>query len=602
MLEQLQTVDAVYKDARPMDTVERIKGILDEYGIKTTVTWSESEVPNCYSLRVNIEGTKVGTNGKGVTKEFALASGYGEFMERLQQGNIWRNKMSFDKGVSAGDAQSTDVPAQELLSRNLKWYEAYAKILFDTTGISMTPGQILEQHIQPDGTVNCAPYYCVNTGRIEYLPLAMVKSVYGSNGGAAGNTMEEAIVQAISEIVERNHEQKIIHGHIPVPTIPEEVLKKCPIAYQVIEFLRDKGYRIVVKDCSLGTKFPVVCVCIIDTATGKYHTHFGAHPNFEVALQRTLTEAFQGRNINTIAQFDGFCYDLEDVLAFRRMITELVVGTSEKTPLFFIREPEEEYRPAEGFAGVRNRDCLKECMEYFRGLGLDVLIRDCSCLGFPTCQVIIPGYSEILLHRISVKYNNYRYQQQSTRALKNPTAVSQADLVALLMHVIESKKNRLHGVETFQNEAGIPARLSNDQSDYLMNAAMAYTHYALGNYVDVVDHVNKMLRTDSCGEKGYLICLKRYLSMVKHKYDAADIRKTLEYFHDGETVRKFYRCLESKGNPLHEYVLRCDGSCTEECPIREACRKRYTDGISALIVEKSAKMDQSALAAVFEGM
>ena len=201
-----------------------------------------------------------------------------------------------------------------------------------------------------------------------------------------------------------------------------------------------------------------------------------------------------------------------------------------------------------------------------------------------------------------MKYNNYRYQQQSTRTLKNPTAVSQLDLVALLMHVVESKKNRLHGMETFQNEAGIPAILSKDQSDYLMNAAMAYTHYALGNYGDVVVHINKMLQTDSCGEKGYLICLKRYLSMVKHQYAPADIRKTLEYFHDGETVRKLYRCMEAKANPLHDYVLRCDGSCTEECPIREACRKRYTDDISALIVEKSSKMDQTALATIFEGL
>lgn len=602
MLEQLQTVDAVYKDARPMDTVERIRGILDECGIKTTVIWSESDVPNCYSLRVNIEGTKVGTNGKGVTKDFALASGYGEFMERLQLGNIWRNKMTFDKGVSSADAQSRDIPAQALLDRNLKWFESYSKELFDISGVTMTPQQILEQHIQKDGTVSCTPFYCVTTGQIEYLPLEMIKPVYGSNGGAAGNTLEEAIVQAISEIVERNHEQKIIHEHIPVPAIPEDVLKKCHVAYQIIQFLQDKGYRIVVKDCSLGTKFPVVCVCIINTATGKYHTHFGAHPNFEIALQRTLTEAFQGRNIDNIAKFDGFCYDLEDVRAFRRMITELVVGTSEKTPLFFIREPQGEYKPAAGFAGVNNKDCLKECMDYFRGLGLDVLVRDCSCLGFPTCQVIIPGYSEIIPYRISTQFNNYRYQQQATRTLKDPVAANQLELVSLLMHAAESKKNRMYGLESFQNEAGLPALLPKELSDHLMDAAMAYTHYALGNHGEVLDHVNRMLRWEECPRNGYLICLKRYLTMVKNHYDAADIRKTLEYFHREEDVRELYACLEEKGNPLKAFVLRCDGLCGENCAIRDYCRKRYTDGISALIVEKSAKMDQTALAAVFDGM
>lgn len=585
-----------------MNTVRKIKAILKENGINTVEKWMISDVPHCYSLRVTIEGTRIGTNGKGVTEEFALASGYGEFMERLQVGNIWRNKMSFDKGVSSSDAQSRDIPARELMDRNQKWYETYSKVFFDATGKTMTPQQILDQYVQKDGTVQCTPFYCVTTGTIEYLPSVALNSIYGSNGGAAGNTMEEAIVQAISEIVERNHQLRIIREHIPVPTIPENVLEKCPIAYKIIGFLREKGYRVVVKDCSLGTKFPVVCVCIINTATGKYHTHFAAHPNFEIALQRTLTEAFQGRNINNIAKYDNFCYNEKESVEFRRLMSELIKGASEKTPQFFIREPAEPYHPTAGFSGANNRDCLKECIAYFRKLGVDVLVRDCSCLGFPTCQIIIPGYSEAVPHRVSIKYDHYRYRQQATRALKNPTAVGLGDLVALLMHVVESKKRHLYGVENFPTEAGLPAMMPQEQGDYLMNATMAYAHYTLGNYADTVDNINKMLQSEWCPEVGYLICLKRYLSMLQNKYVAEDIRKTLELFHNEEDVQKLYEYLSKNGNPLQDCVLHCDGQCTEECPIRSVCRKPYTDGIAALIVEKSAKMDQSNLAAVFDGM
>lgn len=599
MIDELQTVDAVYKDARPMDTVNRIKSILADNGIETTVIWSESNVPNCYSLRVNIEGTLVGTNGKGVTKEFALASGYGEFMERLQLGNIWRNKMSFDKGVSAGDAQSRFILAQELLDRNLNWYEMYSRQLQNATGTAMTPKQILDQHLQPDGTVQCAPYYCATTGTIEHLPLALVKSVYGSNGGAAGNSMAEAVVQAISEIVERNHELQIIHGRIPTPEVPEEILKSCPIAHQIICFLREKGYRVVVKDCSLGSKFPVVCVCIIHTATGKYHTHFGAHPNFEVALQRTLTEAFQGHNLDNVAKYETFCYKEEDVHDYRRLLAELVKGTSEKSPQFFIHQPQEPYTPVSGFAGGNNEACLKECIDYFRQQGYDVLVRDCSCLGFPTCQVIIPGYSEMIPHRISTKYNAYRYRQQATRALKNPTAVGMADLLALQMHVMESCKNRLNGLDNFQNEAGIPGLFPPEEGSYLMNAALGYMAWSLGNMGDAIGYINSMLRRKDCPEAGYLICLKRYLTMVLHKYPAEEIRQTLSYFHEAAAVEKLYSCLESKTNPFHHLVLRCDGACTDACPIRERCRKKITDQISALIVDRSSRIDQAALANVF---
>lgn len=602
MIEELKTVDAVYKDARPMDTVNKIKSILADSGIETTVIWSESNVPNCYSLRVNIEGTLVGTNGKGVTKEFALASGYGEFMERLQLGNIWRNKMSFDKGVSAGDAQSQYVPAQELLQRNPKWYEIYSQQLLTATGTTMTPKQILDQHLEPNGTIQCAPYYCATTGTIEHLPLALVKSVYGSNGGAAGNSMAEAVVQAISEIVERNHELQIIHNRIPTPEVPEEILESCPIAYKIICFLREKGYRVVVKDCSLGTKFPVVCVCLIHTPTGKYHTHFGAHPNFEVALQRTLTEAFQGHNLENVAKYETFCYKEEDVHDYRRLLAELVKGTSEKSPQFFTQQPDGPYTKVSGFAGGNNEDCLKECIDYFRQLGYDVLVRDCSCLGFPTCQVIIPGYSEMIPHRISTKNNAYRYRQQATRALKNPAAVGMADLIALQMHVMESGKNRLNGLDNFQNEAGIPGLMSMEEGAYLMNAALAYMAFGLGNMGDAIGYISNMLRRKDTPDAGYLICLKRYLTMVLHKYPAEEIRQTLGYFHQTETVEKLYACLNSKTNPLHHLVLRCDGACTDACPIRNLCRKTKTDEISALIVERSSRINQADLATVFANM
>lgn len=595
MIDVLTTTDAEYKDAHPMDTVNRIKDILRLHNIETVEEWNDSYVPNCYSLRVNIVGTKIGTNGKGVTKEFALASGYGEFMERLQLGNIWRNKMSFDKGVSSADAQSEYVQADDLLARNSKWYERFAQSLHNLTGITMTPKQIMERYVEKDGSVLSIPYYCPTTGQMEHLPLDLVKSVYGSNGGAAGNTIEEAIVQAISEIVERNHELRVIYGNIPVPEIPEDVLRTCTIAYKTILFLRESGYRVTVKDCSLGTKFPVVCVTIINTATGKYHTHFGAHPNFEIALQRTLTESFQGRNMQTVTKFENFCYTSNETYDFRHYLGELIKGTSEKMPQFFIRKPDAPYTPTAGFSGSNNRQCLQECLDFFREQGYDVLIRDCSCLGFPTCQVIIPGYSEIVAHRFSPKYNNYRYRSRATRALRNPTAVGVEDLLGLIMHVMESSKYRFYGMEGFANEAGLYANLPADVSTYLMNAAMGYAYYALGKYKETINCVGKMLSVKEPRDAGYLICLKRYLTMLINGYSPEDIKQTLLYFHTEQTVAQLYDCLNKKENPLHQQVLRCDMQCTPDCVLYNACKKTHTDRIAKMIVEKSKQMDQSTL-------
>lgn len=602
MDELLVTTDAEYKDARPIDTVKRIKEILKSYDVETEEEWAQSDVPNCYSLRVNIAGTKIGTNGKGVTREFALASGYGEFMERLQMGNIWRNKMSFDKGISAADAQSEPVGKEELLERNRKWYELFSKSLLDNTGIRLEPKELLNQFPDQDGVMDGIPYYCVTTDTIEHLPLALVNCVYGSNGGAAGNTMEEAIVQAISEIVERNHELRVIRDEIPVPEIPEQILQACPIAYKTIQYLRNNGFRVLVKDCSLGSKFPVVCVCIVEKATGKYHTHFGAHPNFEIALQRTLTETFQGRTLQTVGRMEDFCYTDEDIRSFRRFITEFVLGCAEKKPQFFTRKSTAPYQPCPGFSGTNNRECLAECIDYFRQIGFDVLVRDSSCMGFPACQVIIPGYSEIIPHRFSAKFHNYRYRTGATRAFRNPTTASTQDLICLMMHKLESEKNRVYGMEGFLAEAGISAVISKEMSVYLKNAALGYTYYALGKQREAVACISKMMNVCRQEDLGYLICLKRYFSMQHSGFTPENVRKTLEYFHTEEIVGKLYGFLDQGINPFRDLVLRCDMNCGPHCCLFDCCKKSKTDKIAMMIYRESKKINQAALADLFKSL
>lgn len=595
MIDTITAAEAGYKDARPTDTVEKIKAILGRYGIETEECWSNSDVPHCYSLRINIVGTSIGANGKGINKEFALASGYGELIERFQQGLIWRNKVQIDGNVSSSDAQSVPVCAEALLQRNLRWYEAYARKLQQLTGISLTEKQIMAQYADRDGNVQATPFYCVNTATTEYLPAELIKAVYGTNGGAAGNTIEEAIVQAISEIVERSHKLRVIFEEIAVPEIPEEVLQSCPVAYEIIGFLRSSGYRVVIKDCSLGTKFPVVCVCLVNCKTGKYHTHFGAHPNFEIALQRTLTETFQGRNIKHITRHEDFYYTADNTFELRYLMTELVKGTSEKPPRFFFRQSEQPYSPSVGFSGGNNRECLKECFDFFREQGYDILVRDCSCLGFPTCQVIIPGYSEALPHRLSPKYNDMRYHNYAKKALQNPVCAGPEDLLGLMMHIVERNKHNIAGMDGFLAESGIPAVLPREEEAYLMNVSLAHVSYSLRKYKDAITYINQILYSESPEEEEYLICVKRYLSLQVNGYKPEEIEKTLMFLHNPETVHRLYSHLNSKQNPLNELVLRCDMQCQPHCRLYGRCKKKHTDELVQLIIDKSKEVDQSKL-------
>ena len=75
-----------YKEVTPEETVKKLKNLLNKLGIEVEEKWSNESSVGTYSLRVTVKGTDIGQNGKGMTKEFAMASSYAEFFERFQNG------------------------------------------------------------------------------------------------------------------------------------------------------------------------------------------------------------------------------------------------------------------------------------------------------------------------------------------------------------------------------------------------------------------------------------------------------------------------------------------------------------------------------------
>lgn len=84
------------KDAMPVETIQRIRSILSDMGIIVTEKWFES-VNGIYSVLLQSIATRLTSNGKGTSQQYALASGYGEFMERLQNGALYMYKMTLSE-------------------------------------------------------------------------------------------------------------------------------------------------------------------------------------------------------------------------------------------------------------------------------------------------------------------------------------------------------------------------------------------------------------------------------------------------------------------------------------------------------------------------
>ena len=587
------TLDAVFKDDSPENTVKKIKNMLRSYGIETVEKWNESGVPNCYSLRVSVFGTAFGVNGKGVTEEFALASGYGELMERLQLGRVFSADQQKENTYEALRADDIRRPMEQLLTKNRKWYAAYANLLREQTGVDLSEEELLAQFCSEEGDVKSVPLYCVNSDTVEHLPSELLDIVYSTNGCAAGNSMEEAVVQAISEIVERNFSARILAEDIPVPDISEEVLKECAIAYSIITFLRENGFKVSVKDCSLGTKFPVVCVCLIDQKTGKYHTHFGAYPHFEIALQRTLTETFQGRNINEVAKFDNFFHMKKGDLDVSNLLSQLVRGTSERKPEFFMASSAV-YQKSSGFEGKNNRELLKECIRFFDDLGYDVLIRDYSCLGFPTYQVVIPGFSETFTYRLNVKKKLIQDAYLGKKILRDPSNASIEEIMGFMMNLAQMAKKKV-SQPRFSKQTNLPMNITKQEEQYLMNATMANLYYTLGRHADTVRFIDKMLETGINKDAEKLICIKRYLMLGIDGYNPSNIRTILEQFHQQQTVQQLFEAVSAGNNLMDPFVAHCDLRCQTSCNLYGICMKKRTEELVFLINDKQRQMDHSVV-------
>lgn len=585
--------DTACKDAHPQDTVRRIKSILRQQNIVTEEQWNTSGVPYCHSVRIRIAGTPFGANGKGVSRELALASGYGELMERLQMGYLV--KTAGQKAAVQTDSAVEDplMSMGSLLSSGD--FPKYADLAQQATGSPITVDALLQQYADPQGNIPVTAFYSISRGKQVFLPSALRRSIYTTSGCAAGNTMEEAMVQAISEIVERHYKSRILTEHIPLPDIGEDTLQSCPIAWEIICFLRKKGFLVRVKDCSLGTKFPAVCVCLIDRRTGKYHTHFGAFPIFEIALQRTLTESFQGRTLENIGRYTNFCPNSR---ALPVLMSELVQGTAEKPAEFFLNTAGS-HTPTAGFSGSDNRTLLKECLAFFAEQGLDVWVRDCSCLGFPTCQIIVPGYSEIFPHRLSPRHSDTRYAPMAQKVLRNPATARLDECMGLLLHMGQSQASGL-GNRTFTADANLAAELLAQEDGFLLYTTLAHVHYTLGKTADAGNAIDHAIPLGKAQDAQYLLCLKRYLDLRQEGRSPEEIKTLLQYFHHSDTVSQLYTLLEAKQNPLNPVVLRCDETCPPDCRLAGLCSQKRAVALANYIHSQSLRLDQSQLSRLLD--
>lgn len=406
-----------YKETTPDKTVKRIKGILKKHKIEVEENWKKKSSVNTYSLRLCIKGTNIGQNGKGMTKDFALASAYAEFLERYQNGILVFRQEKPTKElpfVYSGDERKLTI--EDLIKQKDSFMK---KIYEDNKEECKDKKELLKKIFGNDNEIISLPHYSVKEKRVVYIPHVVSCHLCGSNGMCAGNSVEEALIEGISEILERYVSMQIIYKRVALPEIPETYIKRFPKVYDMFERLRkNKNYECKLLDCSFGGKYPVAGLIVIQKNTGKFGFKLGAHPDYGIAMERCFTEAAQGMDIFEYSQSCIFDFDEENVDKDEN-IREFI-DTNVATIPYKVFSLDKTYRFTEmpDVANLANKQILKRLINLIIKDGYDILVRDVSTLEFPSFRIIIPGMTEMTHSKMAGRFLEFEELEKLLKDLK----------------------------------------------------------------------------------------------------------------------------------------------------------------------------------------
>jgi ribosomal protein S12 methylthiotransferase accessory factor len=385
------------KDAALEDTISRLRKLLLDWGFDVEEASWLNPVPNVWSVHIRDRYCPyLFTNGKGVTKEAALASALGEFFERLNCNYFFAD---FYLGEKIANSDFVHYP-------NEKWFKfTEDKMPQGLMNESLWDFYDSERELNPSKLVDtnsgntergiCAlPYERVSDGKTYYIPMNIVGNLYVSNGMSAGNTKTEARVQALSEVFERSIKNKILSEGISLPNIPQEVLNRYPKVVEAIAELEANGYPIICKDASLGGNYPVINVTLLNPNEGTAFASFGAHPKFQVALERTLTELLQGRRLDQLNVFSPPSFELVDVSDHLNIEAHFIDSNGLIHWNFFKETPDFQFSDW-NFGGGTTQSEYDAMIDIFHKMEKDVYVMDFEHLNVYGCRIHVPGMSEI---------------------------------------------------------------------------------------------------------------------------------------------------------------------------------------------------------------
>jgi len=420
------------KDASLESTIATMQQKLAERGFFLNESSLLNPVEGIWSTHVkDRDCPMLFANGKGATELAARASAFGEFFERLGTHYFWTH---FYLGKKRSEAKFVHYPQE-------RWFPH---------GDGSWPSELLNPELHsfynPDGVIDssvlvdlnsgnvergiCAlPYTRLRDGEITWMPVNIIGNLYVSNGMSAGNTMMEARTQALSEIYERHIKYRIISEGLCLPDVPEAVIARYPKIASGIKGLREAGFGILVKDASLGGEYPVMNVTLLHPKDQGCFASFGAHPRFEIALERALTELLQGRALDALENFAEPGFDMDEINSVSNLEIHFVDSSGVISWNFLSNTPDFTFVDW-NFSSTTEEDYHWLCQRLEKD-GCDAYVADFPEQGAYACRILVPGISEIYPVE-DLEWENNSVGNQIRPALVRLSSLSEAEARNLL--------------------------------------------------------------------------------------------------------------------------------------------------------------------------
>jgi bacteriocin biosynthesis cyclodehydratase domain-containing protein len=343
-----------------------------------------SPAQNVDELRAGLIG---GSFGKGSTAEQGEASALMEAIERYS-------------GIFQGDEirvtrRFTDFPSGDAILPNdvLLFSDAQYRPQLTPTS-DMHDSHVAPAPFDQSARIDWSPVWSLRDQRFKYLPTSLLYFFYGgpdafhadSNGCAAGNTLEEAIVQGFLELVERDSYaiwwyNRLQRAEVDLGQFDESYVRDLQTQ------LAETGRRLWVLDVTSDLGVPTYVAILYWIQNGQENIEFGSGAHFDkrIALLRGLTELNQFLSIGLMGGGTGEKSSLDGITPLRVQDHPFLTPSSNPAG-----------QPGAGAKPVpldNTRKQVDACVDIARRAGLDFLVLNQTRpdIEVPVVRVIVPG-------------------------------------------------------------------------------------------------------------------------------------------------------------------------------------------------------------------